>query len=97
MMMMMMNNKGTKKKSEIEKISPIAKPTLKKPGDSITLISGSDKSATIRMTISLPLRHVEKLRRLSEMEHRPFSHQIFHMMEHYIKTKNIKIEEEEYK
>ena len=40
-----------------------------------------------RMTISLSKKEMEKLKKLSQEEHRPYSNQIVHMMEFYIKNK----------
>jgi len=40
-----------------------------------------------RMNISLTKEEREKLRLISEDEHRPYSKQIIHMMEFYIKHK----------
>ena len=41
-----------------------------------------------RMNISLTKEQMEKLKKLSKDEHRPYSNQIIHMMEFYIKNKD---------
>lgn len=46
------------------------------------------KSQMSRMNISLTKEQMEKLKKLSQEEHRPYSNQIVHMMEFYIKNKD---------
>ncbi len=41
-----------------------------------------------KMTISLSIEDEKRLKKLSKNEHRPYSNQIVHMMEFYIKYKD---------